>query len=229
MNPTSIDWPNLTHTSNPVYGCPRMPPCDFCYARKLHAKRHRALLSGAKLPDRYAKPFAELQFFPKELDTWTPRQSPRTVFVGSMSDVQFWPYHWLRQVLDQCRQCPQHTFMFLTKGVLVYDDPSIWTENTMQGITVLSYNSDLLHKLIVRACRLAPRPYISYEPLFGACTREFPANVEWVIVGAQTAAGGKPDQSWIRHIERHPEIIQSIKDHVPAEKLWWKKSMRGFV
>ena len=68
MNKTSIDWPGLGYTWNPVTGCRR--GCSYCYARKIHERF-------------YKTPFSDIVFHPERLDDPDLyRKAPCKIFVG---------------------------------------------------------------------------------------------------------------------------------------------------
>lgn len=220
MNKTTIDWPGLTHTWNPVVGCLR--GCTYCYARKLHDKRYLAKRRGAKLPYQYIFPFDTMKFFQKRLnDRDLKKPGPFTVFVGSMTDIAYWQKEWKEDVVEVCRQHPQHTFMFLTKDYTAYDGIS-WPKNTMQGVTIEGYQPVLPQAQIVNTfLRIQNRrPYFSIEPLMGALKVEIDHRAELVIVGAMTGKGATiPEKEW----------IQSIRDRIPLDKIHWKSNICKYL
>jgi protein gp37 len=58
---------------------------------------------------------------------------------------------------------------------------------------------------------------LSIEPLLGPVAVDVPDEIELVIVGAMTGLGAvKPKAEW----------IQSCRDHIAPEKLWFKQSIR---
>lgn len=220
MNKTTIDWPGLTHTWNPVVGCFR--GCTYCYARKLHNKRHLAKCCGAKLPDQYAAPFEAIQFFTARLsDRELKSKRTRKIFVGSMTDIAYWEKAWKEEVAEVCRRHPQHTFMFLTKDYTAYDGIS-WPENTMQGVTIEGYRPVLPQAQIINTFLGIQdrRPYFSIEPLMGALKVDIDRRAEVVIVGAMTGKGAViPEKDW----------IQSIRDRVPQDRIHWKSNIRKYL
>jgi protein gp37 len=102
--------------------------------------------------------------------------------------------------------------MFLTKNSYSYAGFG-WPANTMQGVTITQcFNRISTIDL--------PRPYLSIEPLLGPVNHPFPDNVEQVIVGAMTGP---------KKVIPKPEWIQSIRDNVPEEKIYWKKNIWGYM
>jgi len=224
MNRTKIDWPGLTHTFNPVTGCKR--GCKWgeggCYAKKNWDRLHRK---------REGCEFEEIRFHPERMDDflWLGRQKePLTIFVGSMSDIEWWERSTTIAILNEIQHYPKHTFMFLSKSPLVYSEYA-WPANTMQGLTLTCEQTFYLQEKMIDEILQRPRPFLSIEPLLGKLRVDLAARelfefgfktFETVIVGAMTGAG---------KIKPQPEWIQSIKDNVPAEKIYWKKNIQEYL
>jgi protein gp37 len=150
-------------------------------------------------------------------DLW--RKAPCTVFVGSMSDIEYWPRENTERIIrDVCKTYYKNTYMFLTKNADSYKG-FLWPPNTMQGLTMTKIISqDNCLQLI--KMEGVPRPFLSIEPLLGL-VGYFPVEkYELVIVGAMTGPGAiKPEPMWIR----------SVRDTVPKEKIYWKRNIRGYL
>lgn len=206
MNPTKIDWPGLTHTWNPVYGCLR--GCEYCYARELHNKRMKAKMAGKKLPVQYDKPFNEIQYFPERLNIPKKSNIIKKIFVGSMSDIFYWDADYMERVLDVCSSRPEMTFMFLSKFPSVYRRFK-YSQNCMLGVTVTSnidhLKTDLLLKYVSYSLSL-PKTFVSIEPILGDCSGLDLTDIDLVIVGPDTRKGTEPPKKeWIESI-KHPNI-----------------------
>ena len=166
MNKTTIDWPCLTHTWNPGYGCKR--GCFYCYARDLHNKRRSAKLKGRKLPKQYYKPFEEIQYFPERLRIPQRSKVIKKVFVGDMSDICYWDGVFLNDVLYLCKLRPWIEFMFLTKDPAVYTKHK-WPDTCWLGYTICGCENDIFHKILRftqngnEYCKL----FLSIEPIQG--------------------------------------------------------------
>lgn len=197
----SIGWADFTW--NPVTGCRR--GCPYCYAKRLH--------------DRFDPfvPFSNIEFHEGRLLDKVPRVKPSRIFVGSMSDIEYWSNEWTERIIDYCRQNKKHTFMFLSKNAWSYQGFN-WPVNTMQGLTItkmtLNEGIDVVNMFDY------PRPFLSIEPLLGNIYGNIRDEFGLVIVGAMT--GPKP-------VIPKKEWIQSIKDHVPAVKIYWKKNIRKYL
>lgn len=198
MNKTNIEW--CDYTWNPVTGCKRN--CIYCYARRIHNRFNDY-------------PFATIVHHIKRMHEPTKHKKPVTIFVGSMSDIQYWHPDILEDVLEECRNNPQHTFMFLSKDPLSYMGFT-WPANTMQGLTLEKLSFSDFHK-VFHFLEVTKRPFISLEPLLGPVIWSTDFNkIEKVIVGAMTGPGAfKPNQEW----------IDSVRESIPAEKIFWKKNI----
>ena len=206
MNKTSIDWPNLTHTWNPVMGCGRIPPCSYCYAKRMN-DRFKWILN-----------WNDPQYFPKRLNEPEKVKKPSTVFVGSMSEIHFWEPEWTAAVIDVCRRTPRHTYMFLTKtpeAYYNYDFP----ENCMLGMTLTCDMEDQTERIWAHRANRKNKLFLSIEPLLGELVF-CPDEAELVIVGAMTGVRAvKPKKRW----------IDSIKWLMPGDKIYWKNNIREYL
>ena len=203
MNKTAIDWAD--YTWNPVTGCRR--GCKYCYAKKIHDRFYPTV------------PFSEITFHPERLNQPALVKKPSIVFVGSMSDIEYWMDDWTEQIISVCRENSQHTFMFLSKGPFSYKG-HIWPENTMQGLTMEAIGDSYGGLVLQSFLESSPRPFLSLEPLQGSVMPLIQLNsidkLERVIVGAMTGPGAvAPKEEWVR----------SVMKNVPEEILFWKENI----
>jgi protein gp37 len=186
MNRTKIEWvvnPDGTqgYTWNVVTGCER--GCHYCYARRI----------AQRLKGRFGypedNPFAPT-FHADKLRVPLKIKKPSTFFVVSMGDLfgERVPSHWVRAVLSVMWDCPQHTFVLLTKNPLGYHDFDAYIPlNAWLGVSVEheeTANRIEQLKLVETDCK----KFVSFEPLLGMVhnAEERLAGVDWVIVGTQT-------------------------------------------
>lgn len=208
MNRTTIDWPGLTHTWNPITGCRR--GCTYCYARRFWNHWHRK---------RYKAEYDQIILHEKRFREWPPKAANR-VFVGDMSDLQYWRMDWLRRVLEYCAAFPRVEFMFLTKSpaayLSIYENGIRWPANTMQGVTVERFDNVYTSASLAHCAKWCPRLFVSWEPMLGPAARPFPPQVELVIIGAMTGPGAVPVK---------PKWIDSAREYVDRDKLYLKNSI----
>jgi protein gp37 len=174
--------------------------------------RYIAKCSGAKLPKQYDLPFDNIQFFPERLeDRDLARKGPLKIFVGSVSDHAYWRDVTKWKIIICMKHYKQHTFMMLTKDPTAYDGFK-WPKNVMCGTTITFYKGQQIEKIAYAS--LQPRPFLSIEPLLGCVPKVDYSRFETIIVGPDNTKGAEPP---------HPEWVQSVKDNIPKEKIWWKK------
>ena len=205
MNKTKIEW--CDYTWNPITGCKR--GCEYCYARRIHERF-------------YKSPFSEIVFHPERLNDPAKIKKPSTIFVGSMSDIQYWGVSDFDKILTVCRDNPQHTFMFLSKNEGSYCSPyTNWPFNTMQGLTITSTENKFHEESILQFLRNTTRPFLSIEPLLGEVLRCYGlSKMEKIIVGAMTGPSAKPPEK---------EWIESVLTNVPKEKLFIKENVKKYI
>lgn len=228
MNKSKIEW--CDYTWNPVTGC--LHGCEFCYARRIN------------------KRFGDGKFIPtfhrERLNEPLSLKKPSRIFVGSMSDLfgnwgwavgtwEYSPAEVILEILEVVKQCPQHTFIFLTKnpkGMQGIDFPS----NCWCGTSVENQEKadDRLLKLLGVRCKTL---FVSIEPILGPveifkylsskppmCLYQGIGKppigfkgIDWVIIGAQTGPGAiKPEYSWVNSIAEQCEMAEVplfIKDN----------------
>jgi protein gp37 len=181
MNRTNIDWPGLVYTWNPVVGCLRK--CHYCYAKKMYNRFYKI-------------PFEKIVFHPERLDQPKKITSHTVIFVGSMTDIAYWTIDEKLAVMKVCFECPQHTFMFLSKSPGAYMGINI-PKNVMCGLTVTHIN-DSNYEHVDWFAKVGRRPFLSIEPILGMVKYSISDRFELVIVGAMTGKGALPhDQSWV--------------------------------
>ena len=182
MNRTTIDWPNLKYTWNPITGCKNN--CEYCYARRIHERF-------------YKTSFRDIICHENRLND-PSKVNNSTIFVGSMSDIWFWNHEDKKKVVETCEYYFSNTYMFLSKNPGSYIGVK-WPKNTMQGVTETLENSIAL--VVYRDAM--PRPYFSVEPIMGPLKRDCDY---MVIVGAMTGNMKNkviPKREWIDSIIDH--------------------------
>jgi len=126
MKQTKIEWCDTT--INPVVGCPR--GCEYCYARRMN---------GRKLPWSISD-FSKPEFRPYALKALKSKK-PKSIFMNSMSDIEFWSNEQANFVYDAIVANPQHRYIFLTKGSktmtrrdYIFNGMTITSQNDIKNI-----------------------------------------------------------------------------------------------
>lgn len=202
----SIGWAD--YTWNPVTGCRRA--CPYCYAKRIHDRFE---------PD--GVPFSHVEFHPDRLLDKMPKK-PSRIFVGSVSDFEYWERPWIEKIIEVCKENKQHTFMFLSKGHAPYWG-YFFPDNCILGVTQTLSNVMEDTLIYTNFLRHHNRGFVSIEPIQGRLYKTLQytsSRIELVIVGAMTGPGA---------ITPKPEWIQSVKDNVPAEKIYWKNNIKKYL
>lgn len=205
----SIGWAD--YTWNPIVGCHR--GCKWgkggCYAKRFYTRFQHSLYNGV--------PFEKMQFFQERLyDKQLGKGS--IIFVGSMSDIEYWNRNWTEIIINTIKHYPDDTFMFLSKNSSSYFGFD-WPSNTMQGLTITGENPDNdLVNITLQAGNISP--FLSIEPLLSEIPKITYTKFEKVIVGAMTGPGAIiPKKEW----------IDSIKDNIPADNIYWKNNIKKYI
>jgi protein gp37 len=206
---TRIAWTD--ETWNPVSGCTRVSAgCDNCYAvgqtyRCENCKQKK--YAGLTVLDRRGRRHFNGVVRCHEYELCRPLcwKKGRMVFVNSMSDLfhKKVPLEFIRKVFDVIRQCPQHRFQVLTKRperVAQLDAHLDWPDNLWMGVTV--ENNDACPRVgLLRDGCSAKMKWLSIEPLIGPIPDLCLLDIDWVVVGGESGARGRPMQKdWIDDI-----------------------------
>lgn len=250
MNNTKIEWCNSTWS--PVTGC--LHGCEYCYARKIakrfggcNEKWDRILTPHYNVPlteldepltitrssagprngQTVKAPFPfgfDPTFHKYRLDEPQKWVKPRTIFVGSMTDLfgEWVPDRWIMDVFAACEKAPQHRYLFLTKNPQRYvklAEKEILpvSENMLFGISVTTNAetidaAEAVSGLMDIFCKYAENVsvFLSVEPLLEDVTQTnewkemyLDSYVNWIIVGAETGNRKDkivPSKTWIDNI-----------------------------
>jgi len=191
--PTKIEWADRTW--NPVTGCAKISTgCKHCYAARM-AKRLRGRF-GYDLVD----PFQVVAHHDKfeEPIHW---RKPARIFVCSMGDLGHEAVHmdWKRKIWQVMADCPQHTFIILTKRPvaireLVYHMGGKPLPNVWLGVTAENQQTADERIPILLDTPAAVR-FVSCEPLLGYVNLkpflEHTPKLDWVIAGGETGPGAR--------------------------------------
>ena len=222
MNRTKIEWVDGGFTWNPITGCRKLCRDDkgiYCWAFYMAQRQQGRNGYDAKDP---FKPTIHLNRLLEPLAVRTPNK----IFTCSMGDIfdDGVPEIWRDLVFRVMHECPQHTFIVLTKrpeNIPHYEYPEgYWPKNLWLGVSVDGRNTqaDLVTKLWER--EFPYTTFVSFEPLLGRIEDlEVIENmVQWCIIGAQTGARAKqPRTEWVNEIllwASENEIPVFLKDNL---------------
>lgn len=228
MNKSKIEWTD--YTWNVVTGC--LHGCNYCYARRQVNRFGRpmeAVMFENALPKedrlfeinekdaKYPYPFGFLPTFHRyRLDEPAKLKKPAKIFVSSMGDLfgEWVPKLWIKKIIEVTKQCPQHTFLFLTKNpdrYFAFNFP----DNCWLGASAVNkpdekvvFSKDRKSALVTTAhcvadtMRFFPRSFLSIEPLLNDVAADIDLDgIDWIIVGGLTGPGAvKPKPEWVQNI-----------------------------
>jgi protein gp37 len=194
-----INWTDATW--NPITGCKH--GCPYCYAKAL--------------ADRFGRSF-EPAFHSDRLRDPLKHKLPLKVFCGSNADNfgDWVPRAWMDPVFSVVRQCPQHTFQFLTKAPHNLPKYNPWPANCWAGATA---NNQRMMTNAVFCLQMvqAPVRFISAEPLLGPIDTDL-TGIQWLIIGAQTGRNAcQPKPEWVA------TLVERARDAGCA--IWFKDNL----
>lgn len=184
----STGIPYVDEVWNPVVGCTKCSPgCDNCWAEKF-AVRLKSILKGDSyekyrfLTTKKGKWSGNLSLDKKALDKPLHWRKPRKILTCSMGDLFHpkVPFEFLDKVFSRMEECPEHTFMLLTKRIdrafeyyKEYADKIeagisefFWSDNIWLGVTIC--NQDEAGRIIpILLSILAAHRWLSIEPMLG--------------------------------------------------------------
>jgi protein gp37 len=198
---STIEWTDATW--NPVRGCTKISPgCKHCYA-EVFAERFRGV------PGHPYEQGFDLRLVPEKLAEPLRWQTPKMIFVNSMSDLfhDGVPDEYIEAVARVMVKAEWHTYQILTKrsarmasllsGRLRFaaENPHIWwgvsVENKEHGLPRL------------RDLQKSPAKvrFLSVEPLLEGLGRLNLKGIQWVIVGGESGHGARPlKREWVTSI-----------------------------
>ncbi len=248
MNKSKIEW--CDYSWGIVRGC--LHACPYCYARRMDKRFGDGSFTPTFHPERLQEPLKV--------------KKPSRIFVGSMADL-FGDWDWrmsdriarldsetvILEILETTKQCPQHTFIFLTKnpkGMQGFNFP----DNCWCGTSVENQEkaNERIPELLKVNCKTL---FVSYEPALGPLdftglksqNKEMTINclsgihlltgprygigtnkrLAWLIIGAQTGPGAtRPNPLWVNRA-----IDQAKAANIPLfikDNCKWPEVIREF-
>jgi len=200
---STIEWTDATW--NPVRGCTKISPgCKFCYAARF-AERFRSV------PGHPFEQGFDLRLVPEKLADPLRWQTPKMIFVNSMSDLfhEGVPDEYIRTVARVMTQANWHTFQVLTKRSERMRDLlrtklkfAANQRNIWWGVSVEDkrYGLPRISDLRQSGARVK---FLSVEPLLEDLGIINLNEIDWVIVGGESGPGARPiDAHWVRSLRK---------------------------
>jgi protein gp37 len=198
---STIEWTDATW--NPVRGCTKISPgCKHCYAETF-AERFRGV------PGHPYEQGFDLRLVPEKLAEPLRWQSPKMIFVNSMSDLfhEGVPDDYIKTVAEVMVKANWHTYQVLTKrsarmAELLSDSlrsaaqlPHIWW-----GVSIDNRAYGLPRLRDLQSAPASVR-FLSIEPLLEGLGRLSLDGIHWVIVGGESGHGARPlRKEWVTSI-----------------------------
>ena len=198
---SAIEWTDATW--NPVRGCTKISPgCKHCYA-EVFAERFRGV------PGHPYEQGFDLRLVPEKLAEPLRWQTPKMIFVNSMSDLfhEGVPDDYIEAVARVMVKANWHTYQILTKrsarmtsllrGRLGF---AAKTSHIWWGVSVENKEYGLPRLRDLQKSPAAIR-FLSIEPLLEGLGRVNLAGINWVIVGGESGPGARPlEKKWVTEI-----------------------------
>ncbi len=198
---SKIEWTDATW--NPVRGCTKISPgCKHCYAETF-AERFRGV------PGHPYQQGFDLRLVPEKLMEPLRWQSPKMIFVNSMSDLfhDGVPDDYIEAVAEVMMRANWHTYQVLTKrsgrmaellkGRLRF---AARLRHIWWGVSVENREYGLPRVRNLREAPAAVR-FLSIEPLLEGLGELNLRGIQWVIVGGESGNGARPlRKEWVTAI-----------------------------
>lgn len=222
MADTKIEWADKVW--NPIAGCTKCSPgCENCYAERMAKRLYWMGMEEPATRPEYMK-FKEgwkdghIELCEHRLDQPLHWRKPSRIFVCSMSDLFHPKVPWAFQskVMDIIQQCPQHTFLILTKrpkianlffggtSGLGLSAPPL--PNLHLGVSI-STQAEADEKIPILLQIPAAVRFLSIEPMLEEIYIERVGQfcegyeLDWVIVGCESGPKRRPcNTEWVRSI-----------------------------
>ena len=198
---SAIEWTDATW--NPVRGCTKISPgCKHCYAETF-AERFRGVPGHP-----YERGF-DLRLVPEKLAEPLRWQTPKMIFVNSMSDLfhDGVPDEYIEAVAKVMFKADWHTYQVLTKRSARMSELlrtrlrfAAEAQHIWWGVSVENQQYGLPRLPDLQATPAAVR-FLSIEPLLEGLGRIQLDGIHWVIVGGESGHGARPlKKEWVTSI-----------------------------
>jgi protein gp37 len=200
---SAIEWTDATW--NPVRGCSKISPgCKHCYAERF-AERFRGVPGH---PFEYG---FDLRLVPEKLADPLRWQTPKMIFVNSMSDLfhEGIPDDYIEAVARVMVQANWHTFQVLTKRSIRMRDLlktklkfAAQRKNIWWGVSVEDKQYGVPRIGHLRQSGATVK-FLSVEPLLEDIGIVNLNGIDWMIVGGESGPGARPlDARWVRSLRK---------------------------
>lgn len=209
-------------------GCtPCSPGCDHCW----EASRAHWLLP--EYTDENGRFNGTVRIFPSRLDVIQDRKKPTVWAIWNDMFHPLVPFEFVDNLVDVAENCPQHTFLLLTKRadrMLEYHNYSDyentdgsgnletssweWPENIWKGLTVCTQRE--YDEKMILFIQVPGRKYLSIEPMLEDIDPTPPEyrgtnvnNDDWlqeldaILAGGETGRGARPS---------HPDWFRNVRN-----------------
>ena len=195
---------------NPSSGCtPCSPGCDNCFAAGI-AKRFWG-----------NREFSDVQCHEDRLEQPLHWRKPCRILVPSMGDLfhKDVPFEFIGKVYSRMEECPQHTFLVLTKRIeRALEHYKRYADNIEAGTSEFFIGDNIHHGATVcnqkeadEKCRTllevpSAKRWVSVEPLLGPIRFRQRLDklygwIDWVVVGCESGPGRRPCKlEWIKSL-----------------------------
>jgi protein gp37 len=216
LHPTDIEY--LTHGWGVFSGCHNIQrgvcKVSACWAKK-----------ASKVHKQYFPNGFEPTFYPEALESPLHLKKPARISVGWMGDIIGYGQEYLPQIFEVIKQCPQHTFVFLTKNYLEYSKIGKFPDNCWCGVSTIGVDGNSWLEEVFRNVQAKVR-FVSVEPFLDYTPMDL-RWVDFVIVGAQTRPTIYPRITWLKSMvsdaarERKPIFLKNnLRKLITIEYEW---------
>jgi protein gp37 len=152
----------------------------------------------------------KLTILPERLEEPLARKKPTVYFVNSMSDLfhRSVDDHYIAQVFDVVRRCPQHTFQVLTKRadrMATFFRSREVPDNAWLGVSVEDRRYGVPRIAALRQVDARIR-FLSVEPLLSDVGALDLTGIHWMIVGGESGLKARPMQlEWVENVRQQCE------------------------
>jgi protein gp37 len=216
LHPSDIEY--LTHGWGVFSGCHNIQrgicKVSACWAKKASVVHKQYFPNGF-----------EPTFYPESLESPLHLKKPARIGVGWMGDIIGYGQEYLPQIFEVIKQCPQHTFIFLTKNSYELTRMGKFPDNCWCGVSTIGYDGNSWLEEVFRNVQ-AKMKFTSIEPFLNYT----PLDLRWVdlvIIGAQTRPDVYPRKEWLRSLvaqadaERKPVFLKNnLLNMIDVDDTW---------